>query len=144
MSNYAKDEARIRQIIEDMFAAVSWSETAAPDFEGFAKAVRKDAVLVPSARPANPTDIETFVGRMSGQYTTGAMKTFEERAHKTVVKVFGNLAVAIGSYEARIDGGPLGRGANGFLFVRNEGDWQIAAMGWDNEGEDKPLPPELV
>ena len=43
MSNYAKDEARIRQIIEDMFAAVSWSETAAPDFEGFAKAVRKDA-----------------------------------------------------------------------------------------------------
>lgn len=144
MADYARDEARIREIVEQMFEAISWSETKAPDFEAFAGSVRKDAVLVPSARPASPTDIDTFVGRMRGQYEGAGMKTFDERANKTVVKIFGNLAVAIGSYQARIDGGPVGRGANGFLFVRDGGDWQIAAMGWDNEGEDKPLPAELL
>jgi ketosteroid isomerase-like protein len=144
VTNYTKDEDRIREIIGQMFEAVSWSETKAPDFTAFASAVRKDAVLVPSARPANPTDIKTFVDRMSGQHSSGAMKDFDEKAHKTKVTVFGNLAVAIGSYVARIDNGPLGRGANGFLFIRNDGDWQIAAMSWDNESEEKPLPPELI
>lgn len=144
MANYAKDEARIREIVEQMFAAISWSGEKAPDFGTFSGAVRKDAVLVPAARPVSPTDIDSFVGRMSGMYDNGSMKTFDERANKTIVKVFGNLAVAIGSYHAQFDGGPIGRGANGFLFVRNEGDWQIAAMGWDSEDETKPLPADLV
>jgi hypothetical protein len=144
MADYAQDEARIREIVEQMFEAISWSDTKAPDFDAFASAVRKDAVLVPSARPVSPTDIDTFVGRMSGQHSSGGMKTFDERANKTIVKVFGNLAVAIGSYQAQIDGGPIGRGANGFLLIRNEGDWQIAAMSWDSEGDGKPMPAELV
>ncbi|ABQ66869.1 hypothetical protein Swit_0501 [Rhizorhabdus wittichii RW1] len=144
MADYAKDEARIREIVEQMFEAINWSADKAPDFTAFAAAVRKDALLAPSARPVSPTDIETFVGRMRGQYESGGMKTFDERANKTIVKVFGNLAVAIGSYRAQIDGGPIGRGANGFLLVRNDGDWQIAAMGWDSEGEDKPMPAELA
>ena len=144
MTDYAKDEARIREIVEQMFEAISWSGAKAPDFPAFSSAVRKDAVLVPAARPASPTDIDSFVARMSGLYDNGSMKTFDERANKTIVKVFGNLAVAIGSYQAQFDGGPVGRGANGFLLVRNEGDWQIAAMGWDSEDADKPLPAELV
>lgn len=144
MTDYTQDEDHIRDIIAQMFEAVSWSETKNPDFAAFASAVRKDAVLVPSGRPANPIDIETFVDRMSDQHSSGAMRIFDEKAHKTKVMVFGNLAVAFGSYEARIDNGPLGRGANGFLFVRNDGNWQIAAMGWDSESENKPLPPELI
>jgi len=144
MTDYTADESRIRQIVEKMFTAISWTETRPPDFDTFSQAVRKDAVLVPAARPASPTTIDTFVARMSGQHRSGAMKTFDERAHKTIVKVFGNLAVAIGSYEAQIDGGPIGRGANGFLLIRNDDDWQIAAMAWDSEGEGKPLPAELV
>lgn len=144
MAEYYEDEERIRRIIEDMFVAVSWSTTTPPDFKAFAKAVNKSAVVIPAARPASFTNIEAFAARMNEQYVSGAMTTFDERANKTVVNVFGNIAVAIGSFEARIDGGPVGRGANVFLFIRTEADWQIAAMAWDNEGEIKPLPADLV
>ncbi len=144
MTDYQADQARIQDIIETMFSAVSWSPTSPPDFDSFRAAVRSDAVLAPAARPVATTDIESFVARMNGLYRDGAMKHFDERAHKTLVHVFGNIAVAIGSFEASVDQGDITRGVNVFMFVRNEGEWQIAAMGWDNETEHAPLPAELV
>lgn len=143
-ADYNEDKARIRAIIEEMFDAVSWSTTSSPDFAAFTKAVNENAVLVPAARPARFTNIGAFVAGMSEHHVSGAMTTFDERANKTVVNVFGDVAVAIGSFEARIDGGPVGRGANTFLLIRTESDWQIVAMAWDNESENKPLPADLI
>jgi Domain of unknown function (DUF4440) len=145
MSNpdYANDEARIVEIIDSMFAAVSWTEGRSPDFDRFSAAVRDDATIVPAARPAAPTNIASFVKRMSGLHTNRTMKTFVEKAGKTVIKLFGNVAVAIGGFEAVADGS-RSRGVNIFLFIREAGDWQIAAMAWDNETPTAPLPEELA
>jgi hypothetical protein len=145
MSNpdYANDKARIVELIEGMFAAVSWTEGHPPDLDRFSAAVRNDATIVPAARPAAPTNIGSFVKRMSGLHTNGTIKTFDEKARKTVVKLFGNVAVAIGGFEAVADGS-RSRGANAFLFIREAGDWQIAAMAWDNETPTAPLPEELT
>jgi hypothetical protein len=139
----ADDEARIVEIIENMFDAVSWVEGRPPDFDRFAAAVRDDATIVPAARPAVPTDIASFVKRMSGLHTNSTMKTFGERARKTVVKLFGNVAVAMGGFEAVADGA-RSRGVNAFLFIREGADWQIAAMAWDNETLATPLPEEFA
>ncbi|MDT9598797.1 nuclear transport factor 2 family protein [Sphingosinicella rhizophila] len=136
------DEARILEIVDTMFDAISWSEGSPPDFDRFSAAVMAEAVLVPAARPAATTDIASFVKRMSGLHADGAMKTFTEKATKTQIRIFGNIAVAIGGFEAIADGSP-GRGANVFLLVRDAGDWRIAAMAWDNESVDNPLPEDL-
>jgi len=106
------------------------------------RAVRDDATIVPAARPAVPTDIASLVKRMSGLHTNSTMKTFGERARKTVVKLFGNVAVAMGGFEAVADGA-RSRGVNAFLFIREGDDWQIAAMAWDNETPATPLPEEF-
>jgi hypothetical protein len=141
-SNYAADESRIVDIINAMFDAISWSDSSQPDFQKFTAAVRSDAIVVPSARPAAPTDIAAFVKRMSELHSKGTMKSLEETGLKNRVKVFGNIAVAIGSFRAKIDGS-ISRGANAFLFIREAGDWQIAAMAWDNESASTPLTAEL-
>ena len=138
-SNHAGDEARIVEIIGSLFDAISWAEGRPPDFDRFSAAVRDDAIIVPAARPAAPTDIVSFVKRMSSLHTSGAMRTFDERARKTVVKVFGNVAVAIGGFETVADGS-TGRGVNAFLFIREASDWRIAAMAWDNETPTTRLP----
>jgi hypothetical protein len=137
------DERRILEIIQGMFDAISWTAEAGPDLDRFAAAVRKDAVVVPSARPASPTSIEAFAARMGSLHASRAMTNFVEEPTGTVIKVFGNIAVAIGGFTALADGA-TSRGANAFLFVRDDGDWRIAGMAWDNEGPDKPLPEELA
>lgn len=138
--NRSDDEQAIVAIIEDMFAAISWDADNPPDLARFVAAVLPEATVVPSARPLAPTDITAFSQRMAGLYAEGAMKTFDERPLGTVVQVFGNIAVALGGFEAVVDGGAPGRGANAFVFVKDAEDWRIAAMAWDNEREALQLP----
>lgn len=138
------DEQAIVAIIEDMFAAVSWDADSPPDLARFGAAVLPEATVVPAARPLAPTDIAAFARRMAGLYADGAMKIFDERPLGTIVNVFGNIAVALGGFEAIVDGGAPGRGANAFLFVRETEGWRIAAMAWDNEHESAKLPPALL
>jgi hypothetical protein len=141
-TRYAADKARILELVENMFDAISWAPNKAPDFALFRAPVRDDAVLVPASRPPSPTSIADFVGRMTDLYAANGMALFDERPSTTVVHVVGNLAVAIGSFVANADGSES-RGANGFLFVRNADDWEIAAMAWDNESDTSPMPEDL-
>ena len=140
---HSQDESEIAAIVARMFDAISWSPGQAPDFGRFAEAILPEASLVPSARPAKPTDIVSFIDRMCQLHADGAMATFSERPLKTAVQVFGNIAVAIGGYEMRVDGGPPSRGANAFLFVRTEAGWKIAGLAWDTERPGIALDPSL-
>jgi hypothetical protein len=137
------DERAILGIVEQLFEAISWDETAAPDLSRFTAPVLPEAAIIPSARPLAPTTIAAFAERMGGLHAAGAMKVFAERPLSSTVLVFGNIAVALGGYEARIDGGEPTRGANGFLFVREGESWRIAAMAWDSEREGVELPTQL-
>ena len=136
------DEGQIVGIIAEMFEAISWSHDASPDLSAFKKSVLPDALLVPAARPAVTTGIEAFVSRMAALHAGGSLKSFKERADRTIVKIFGNVAVAIGSFSADVDGSKS-RGANGFLLVKDDGRWWIAGLAWDNERDDVLLPEEL-
>lgn len=137
------DEAEIREIINSMFDAISWTKDRAPNFDTFGAAVHEAAIVLPAARPATPTSISAFTERMKGLHAGGAMASFEEVATGTIVKVYGNVAVAIGGFSALIDGAGS-RGVNGFLFARDQGKWQIVGMAWDNEHPDSPIPEDLA
>src|ERR1700678_2819004 len=102
--DYAADEKRILTIIDSMYRAISWNDGVQPDFDRFRAPVRNDAIVIPAARPAEPTDIKSFVSRMRRLHAEGVMKTFEEMGIKNTVKVFGNIAVAMGSFKALVDG----------------------------------------
>jgi hypothetical protein len=102
--DYAADEKRILTIVDSMYRAISWNDGVQPDFDRFRAPVRNDAVLIPASRPARPTDIKSFVNRMRRLHTEGVMKTFEEVGIKNTVSIFGNIAVAMGSFKALVDG----------------------------------------
>jgi hypothetical protein len=144
MSDGSQDAREIKAIIKRMFEAISWSPDKAPDLAAFRASVRDDAVLVPSARPANTTDISNFLIGMKTQRDNGNLVDFEETALGTHVRVFGNIAVAIGGYESTINKGKPGRGANVFMLVRGDRGWEIAAMAWDSEKDDVMLAPDLA
>jgi hypothetical protein len=137
------DARAIEAIITQLFNAISWDPVTPPDLAAFAAPVLPDAALVPSARPPAVTSIKTFSAMMAGQHAAGAMQTFQERPLATRIFVFGNIAVALGGFEMRIDGGAPGLGANAFLLIRDAADWKIAAMAWDSARPGQPLPESL-
>jgi hypothetical protein len=137
------DKQAIAAIIDQMFDAISWNEASGPDLERFSQPVLADATIIPSARPAVPTRIDGFAQRMGALHEAGAMKIFEERALRSSVQVFGNIAVALGGYEMKVDGGGPSKGANAFLFIREAGGWRIAGMAWDSERDGVILPADL-
>lgn len=144
MSNAESADARaIEAIIASLFDAISWDPATPPDLAAFAAPVLPDAALVPSARPPAITSIQAFSAMMAGQHQSGGMKVFAERPLTTRTLLFGNIAVALGGFEMRIDGGAPGHGANAFLFVRDGDSWKIAGMAWDNAREGQPLPESL-
>ncbi|PWG03497.1 DUF4440 domain-containing protein [Sphingosinicella humi] len=132
-STHSQDESEIIAIVARMFDAISWNPDQGPDLDGFAQPVLPEAILVPSARPAAPTDIVSFTDRMRRLHAESAMATFSEKPLTTVVHLFGNIAVAIGGYEMQVDGDAPARGANAFLFVRTETGWKVAGLAWDSE-----------
>ncbi|MEX1147446.1 MAG: nuclear transport factor 2 family protein [Sphingomonadales bacterium] len=140
---YEKDRTALRSLIEKLFADLSWTSSNAPDWAAFRAAFRDDAVLYPSARPLTQTPIGDFIERMENERTSGNLQSIVEAAIAHDVTVFGNTALVYTSYEACINGGTPGRGANAFLFVRDGGTWKVGAMAWDNASEATPLPEKL-
>lgn len=64
------------------------------------------------------------------------------------IDIFGNMAQAWGSYEAKHnpdDAQPERRGINAFqLYKGTEGRWQIISMIWDNERDGLTLPDDMI
>ena len=134
------DTAAIGRIIDTMYAALCWSPERPPDWDAFRAVFREDAVLYPSARPTTPTTVEPFIARMSDLRAGGEIVRFDEEKFKDSLLVFGNIAVALSSYAATIDGKRQSRGINALLLTKDAGEWRCAAMAWDGEDEEKPIP----
>jgi hypothetical protein len=138
------DERALRALTADALAAISWHEGTAPDWDAFFGPYLAGAVLCPSARPAATVAPDAFRARMDGQRTSGALKSLEEQPLGTSVQIFGNVAVVLSAFEARVNGGAPGRGVNAYLCVKNEGAWKIVAVAWDNESATVKVPATLV
>lgn len=138
-----KDEHVLRHMVDDLYAALCWTENTQPDWQKFKSCFRDDAVLVPSARPAVPTTIDAFVKRMEGLRANGTLKSMHETPLGYTFSIFGNTALVHSSYATVINGGAPSRGANAFLWVKNDGEWKVVGLAWDNESEQVPLPPAL-
>lgn len=138
------DERQLRALTAGALDAISWREGTAPDWTTFFAPYLDGALLCPSARPASAVTPDAFRARMEAQRASNALRALEERALGTSVQVFGNVAVVLSAYEARVNGGTPGRGVNAYLCVKDAERWKIAAVAWDNESADVVLPPALA
>jgi hypothetical protein len=85
-------------------------------------------------------DVDAFIEDARATYQeTG----FWERELWGRTERFGNIAHRISAYESVVgveDADPASRGVNSFQLVRYERAWWIAAVAWDIETPDHPLP----
>ena len=137
------DMTAIRELIARQFQCLQWTPERPPDWQGLAAVFVPDAPLYPAARPARRQTVAEFIERMEGLRTSGRLASFEETMLGANILVFGNVAVALGACEMVENGAEVTRDVSGFLFIKDDGDWRIAAQAWDVEREDNAIPEEL-
>ena len=73
----------------------------------------------------------------------GALRSFEEKTLGMQVLVFGNVAVVLAASQMLENGTDVNHDVSGYLLVKDEGTWRIAAQAWDHASEQRPIPAHL-
>ncbi len=137
------DDARaIRALIGAHFQGLRWAPGTSPDWDAFASDFLSDASLFPAARPVRRQTLEAFIARMSG-VAQGTLRSFEETTLGMQVLVFGNVAVALAASRMLENDTEVNHDMSGYLLVKSDGTWRIAAHAWDHATEQNPVPENL-
>jgi hypothetical protein len=72
-----------------------------------------------------------------------ALHSFEERTLGMQVLQFGNVAVVLAASEMVENNTDVNHDVSGYLLVKNDGDWRIAAHAWDQASKDNSVPEQL-
>jgi len=138
----AGDEDAIRTLIGSHFEGLKWTPITSPDWVTFAADFLPDASLFPAARPAQAKTLDAFIERMNS-VAQGSLRSFEERTLGMQVLVFGNVAVVLAASELVENGTEVNHDVSGYLLVKDDAEWRIAAHAWDSASEQMPVPEHL-
>ncbi len=73
----------------------------------------------------------------------GSLHTFEEHTLGMQILIFGDVAVVMAASEMLENETEVNHDVSGYLLVKSEGNWRIAAHAWDKASEQMPVPEEL-
>lgn len=136
------DLQAIRSLIGAHFQGLRWTPTTCADWATFSADFLPDASLFPAARPARRQTLDAFIARMNG-VAQGALRTFEEKTLGMQILCFGNVAVVLSASEMVENGTEVNHDVSGYLLVKSEGRWRIAAHAWDHASDQRPVPEVL-
>ncbi len=137
------DEQQIRKLIGNHFEPMRWDDKSAPDWETFKADFLSDAILCGAARPAHVRTVDGFVERME-TVARKNLSSFEEHTKGMKIMRFGNIAVVLAMSELLENGKEINHDISGYLLVKSEGHWLIAAHAWDQAAQDNPVPEDLI
>lgn len=136
------DEKEIRALIGDHFEPMKWGKDSLPDWDRFREDFLSEAILCGAARPVQVRTLEGFIDRMENVARKN-LHSFEERTRGMKIMHFGNIAVVLAMSELTENGTERNYDISGYLLVKSEGRWSIAAHVWDQADEEKPVPDQL-
>lgn len=136
------DLQAIRSLIGAHFRGLRWTPTTRADWTTFSADFLPDASLFPAARPARRQTLDAFITRMNG-VAQGALRSFEETTLGMQILRFGNVAVVLSASEMVENGTEVNHDVSGYLLVKSEGKWRIAAQAWDHASDQMPVPEAL-
>ena len=136
------DVRAIKTLIGAHFDALRWSPGTAADWATFAADFLAEASLFPAARPVRRQTLDAFITRMKG-VAKGSLRSFEEKTLGMKVLVFGNVGVVLAASEMLENGTEVNHDVSGYLVLKDEGKWRIAAHAWDKASEQRPVPEHL-
>ena len=136
------DEAEIHSLIGQHFEAMRWNATTDPDWARFRDDFLPEAILCGAARPVTARSLDGFIERME-RVARANLESFEEHTRGMKILRFGNVAVVLAMSELLENGADVSHDISGYLLVKSDSRWAIAAHAWDQAGKGKPVPDDL-
>lgn len=143
MAGLDDDAQAIRALIADHFQGLRWTPGTRADWTAFTADFLPEALLFPAARPVRAQSVDAFTARMDG-LACGTLRSFEETTLGMDIRVFGTVAVVLAASAMVENDSEVNRDVSGFLLVKDQGRWRIAAHAWDHETRAMPVPVHLM
>lgn len=138
------DDARaIKSLISAHFQGLQWAPNTRPDWATFSADFLPDASLFPAARPVRRQTLDAFIARMN-EVAKGTLRSFEETTVGMQMLVFGNVAVVLGASKLLENNTQVNHDVSGYLLLKDDGKWRIAAHAWDHASDQMPVPEQLL
>lgn len=136
------DEKEIRALIGDHFEPMKWGEDSVPNWDRFRDDFLSEAILCGAARPLQVRTLDGFIDRMEN-VARKKLHSFEEHTRGMTIMRFGNIAVVLAMSELTENGTEQNYDISGYLLVKSEDRWSIAAHAWDQADDEKSVPEQL-
>ena len=125
-----KDEVAIRALIAAQFEGIRWSPESSADWRTVHRGFAPGAQLWPARRPPVPQSALDFTSRLRRLREEG-LNRFTETGVGCHVWIVGNMAVALAGCEMVEGDSGVTRDISGYLLVKHDDEWRIAAQAWD-------------
>ena len=149
------DWSSVDAIVTALYASVSHGPEYEPNWTRLRALFLPDARIVPPVAAGaaglvvlDPVAFDARIRRyIQGRRERRERLGFTEREVARRENRFGSLCQIFSTYETRWsphEAPPFARGVHSSLLVDDGHRWWIAALVWDAEGIDRPIPPELL
>ena len=146
------DGSSVESIVIALYQSVSHGPEYEPAWNRLRALFLPEAIIVPpmraDAEAFTVLDVDAFEQRIrkyiAGRKEKGEQLGFTEREIARRENRFGDVCQVFSTYEtvrAPNDPVPFARGIHSIQLVYDGRRWWIAALVWDNEREDNPIPP---
>jgi len=148
------DWSSVDAIVTALYASVSHGPEYEPNWVRLRALFLPGALVLPPKKPdadfvvLDPARFEERIRRyIAGRRQRKERLGFTEREISRRERCFANVCEVFSSYEtlwAPHDTTPFARGVHSIQLVSDGSRWWIAALVWDVERPDNPIPPELL
>lgn len=149
------DWSSVDAIVTALYASVSHGPEYEPNWKRLRALFLPDARIVPPMATGaaelavlDPAAFEARIRRyIEGRRERHERLGFTEREIARREKRFGNVCQVFSTYETRWsphEAPPFSRGVHSILLVDDGRRWWIAALVWDSERPEKPIPQDLL
>jgi hypothetical protein len=149
------DWSSVDAIVTALYASVSHGPEYEPNWPRLRALFLPNARIVPPVAAGadapivlDPAAFETRIRRsIAGRRGRGERLGFTEREVARRERLFGTVGQVFSTYETRWsphETPPFSRGVHSIQLVDDGRRWWIAALVWDVEKPDRPIPPELL
>lgn len=137
------DDPAIAELLERLYAVISFEEGEEPHWPGFEQIFSRHARITRlTAEGTDYLDPKSFLAMVRNLLEVGAYTSFFEFEVARRVELFGDIAQVWSVYETRRDKAALealGRGVNSIQLIRERDAWRILGLLWDETHADPDL-----
>jgi hypothetical protein len=129
--------ATLQTLIGEFFAAVSFPEGGAPQYDRIRDVFVPEGLLIKNSGEAPEiSGLDAFIAPRQELFDAGRLTSFEEVEVAARTETFGNVAHRLSTYEKRGVQDGAAFSATGIIttqFIATPAGWRMTAMAWDDE-----------